>query len=263
VSASYTSAKATGEAREKLQNLGSILEKMPDLIDGKIPNLSAAMAAIKKSDGAAEETPAAAPTAEVAKADAGDLNGTVDAVLAAMNEKRVADLRGMMHFAPGYEAMGDGIVKMGGAFAKLDAACKAKFGTGAEDLMKGLGGGAGGGMGGMQMSSEAWAGKKAADLEVKSEGDTGTASLPGTEQTLHFVKVDGAWKLDLQLEKAMPAEAVAQASGIFGPLSEGLEALAADVEAGKFKNIQAVKVGLMQKLQAAMGALQQGGPGGG
>lgn len=117
-------------------------------------------------------------------------------------------------------------------------------------------------MGGMQMGSEAWSGKKAADLEVKAEGETGTATLPGTAQTMHFVKIDGAWKFDLQMEKTVPAEAMAQAMTMFGPMAEGFEALAGEVEAGKFNNIEAVKVGLMQKFQAVMGALQQGGGGG-
>jgi len=259
----YTSAKATGEAKEKLQNLGSILEKMPDLIDGKIPNLSAAMAAIKKSETASEETPAPA-AAEAANAETGDLNETVDAVLLAMTEKRVNDLRAMTYFAPGYEAIGASILTMGESFSKLDAACKAKFGTGAEELMKSLGGAGGAGGGNLsQLNGEAFIGKKAADLEIKAEGGTATAGLPGTEQTLHFVKVEAAWKLDLQLEKLMPAGVMEQASAIIGPLGEGLAALAAEVEAGKYKSIEAVKVGLLQKLQASMGALQQGGGGGG
>lgn len=258
----YTSAKATGEAKEKLQNLGSILERMPELIDGKIPNLAAAMAAIKASQTAPDEAAAPAATDDVAQAEGGDLASTVDAVLLAMGEKRVSDLRGMMHFAAGYEAAGDGVVRMGEAFSKLDTACKAKFGAGAEELTKALGAGATG-MRGMQMGGEAWVGKKASDLDVKSEGDTGTATLPGTDETMHFVKVAGVWKLDLQLEKLIPAESMSQAAAMFGPLAEGFESLAAEVDAGRYNTIDAVRVGLMQKLQAAMGALQQGGPGGG
>jgi len=228
----YESTPVRGESKERLKKVGEGL--------GKI----AAMAAGKGADaGAAMPEDLRAFIADLAeKAKSGNDGAIVDAT----------------HFpTPEMAEAMKKIAEAGKPMARLNAACKAKFGKSLED--------AAGGMGMKMQFGVNLADLATADLAALTatvEGDKATIMNAG-KPMFQAAKHDGAWKIELpELVAAASAEQLNMDTTMMQAVSGQMSSLADDVEAGKFATIEEVMGAMMQKMQGAMGGMP-GGPGAG
>ena len=255
------SSKEARDAKERLESLAALLGALAQVVDGKAADLGAAAALAKKDEAPAEGEPAPAAAAE-ASGTPPELTAAIEAVLTASQGSDSAALKAHL-ILPADAAVADGLWAMQMASDKLNKACTEKFGKTFTEIAaaaSAMMGPAGGALGGPDFAALAKA--SPSDAKVTLRGDQeAEVSFTDVAQPLTFRLVDGVWKLDPQLDK-LPAEQLAQLSAISGPVSKAMEETAADIEAGKFETEQAVMVGFMQRIQAAMMGAQGGGGGG-
>lgn len=247
--------------------LAKIAEALKALGEGKV-EVPAWLAMSRPAGAAGSSAAAAAPAASGAEA---EVRKALEAMIAAGKDGDIERMLGMIHAkSPGDEKLLVSLGKVGAGFARLNTACKEKFGSPFADLMKQSGNpmmsgmadqmgglGAGMGLGDLQRAS-------ADDLEIAMT-DASTAKLTpkGGGESLNMVKVGGVWKLELEL----PPEAKMQLGpmmALIEPIGKLMDEIAGEVKAGKYATgnemMAAVNQKLMPVLMQGMGG--PGGPGG-
>jgi len=109
---------------------------------------------------------------------------------------------------------------------------------------------------------------RAADLDIRTNGDTATVTLPGQPQPLTMRRVDGRWSFDggsllgPQLDQT-PPQMRAGLQTAMTDMSAGFTNLAQRVRDGDFQDISAVNAALQglvaQMIQSMMGSMGGGG----
>lgn len=264
----YTSTSAKGDAKDRLDRLGDLLEKSGQRATGEKLDLLAAFAAktIKSADG----EPAPAPEAAAPGGD--DLTPTLEALLTSAQQGQYEPIFDHINAdTPEKQQMVAAIRGALPGLMRLETACKEKFGKGFIEAsqqaagMSGIGAMGGMGAGGLDQLKNL----KVSDLTVAVTGDTATVSMPGSPEPMNFSKVDGRWLMTLPAMDLtnpmiqMSLKMLEMTGPVFGEV-------AAEVEGGTLQSIEAVTVSLTQKLQSKPEVLQmmqeiqqqmqQGGP---
>lgn len=163
------------------------------------------------------------------------------------------------------------------AMLKADAACKAKFGKGMQDLFANMSGPIGTMstqfVGEMQKAEKAAAAAKSlslSTLDIKVNGDRATANGTGLPEPFEFIRSENRWWIfSKQLSVQDPAAAmrISITKSLMTPMSKVFGDWAADVEGGKFESESAATEDLGTKLTAAIQEVMKsrmggaGGPG--
>lgn len=261
----YTGSGARGEAKDRLERLGNLLEKSAARAGGEKLDLLGAFAAKMQKSEDGEEAPA--PDAPAPGGE--DLNTVLEELLAAVQQGQYDVMFDRMNAdTPEKQQFVAANRESTAAFMRLDAACKAKLGQslteGIQQAAAGLPGvGAAGA--GMLAGLEQIKSATLADLAIESAGQTATVQVPGAPAPWAFTLVDGRWLLDVPtLDMQDPT--VQLALKLAPVNSQVMDELAAEVESGALASTQAVIVALRQKMmqrpevQELMQQLQQGGP---
>jgi len=134
------------------------------------------------------------------------------------------------------------------AFSKLEAAAKAKFGTGFAGAAAMAGPGAG-------MDLEKIKSLTSKDMTVTVEGDSASASNDAIPTPMKLKKVGDQWLIDMpEVDNPMIVQMAPM-------MTKALEDVAADITAGKITDMQAAQMALQQKIMGGM--KPPGAPGGG
>ena len=229
--AAYESTPVKGEVKERLKKVGENLGKVASMAAGAGADAGAALP---------EDIKAFASTL-ITAAKAGDSGAVLSAVHASTPE-----------MAQAIATLADGMKLE----KRLNDACKAKFGQTLEEAVQGMGGG-------MKMqlgpSADSFKNAELDSLTAKLDGDKATL-MNGDKKLTDLIKVDGAWKIDMPELAAMVPEVQAKLP-MLSAMSSQMDAVAADVEAGKFASIQEV-LGEMAKRMGAPGGAGGGASGG-
>ena len=257
----------SGNAKERFEKLALSLEKLAkgDITadevkiprDGEIKDANDAKDT--KGKDATPSTVDPAATAALDKYLAASKAGDVEAIKAMMSYTNDSEKRGA-------EAM----LGLNAQMAKLDAACKSKFGKTFNEIFKAesatnpqlaMAAGMMGGMGG----ADAMAKVTSADFKAVAKSDTVVEFVHKSEATLSLgaVKADGVWKITLgaAMKGALSGPQAGMMMGVLRPLGEAFENAAADVNSGKIKDGKQLVNGIMAAVMGAMG--MPGRPGGG
>ncbi len=263
----YGAVRARGDAKDRLDQLARSLEGLAKVASGDAKDLDAALKSLTPADAGAEtpENTAAAgdtppPAPAIPDGVPPELAAAVESFLAAARSGDQSATIELLYFAPGTENLRAPLAQIAGASARLESACRAKFGKGLAEVagqMAGAQGGGMGGLGGPSLSPDQVASLTLADLQFTVSGDRASVVVPGSTQPLEFVNASGRWLLDPGL--ASNPQAAAMLPTLAGPMSRAFEELASEVEAGKYADVNALGPAMIQKITAAMTA----GPGGG
>lgn len=240
----YEGAGARGEAKERLERLGELLDKSAKRAGGDKLDLLGAFAVRKRKADAEEAAPAdAAPAAGMDP----DLRATIESMLAAISQDQLDPY--FEHFDTSTPEAQQLLASTRG-MAKLEAACKAKFG---ESIMASLAqmGGMGGAADAGLAEFERIKALSVDDFTAEVNGDTATATAPGLPQPWRFVRKDGRWMVEVEVPAEVAQNPMAQQAmklmGVMGPV---FEELTAEVESGRLGSIQAVTTAMTQKMMA-------------
>lgn len=246
----YDDAKAAYEtAPTRSADDKARLQRLAEQIDRSARSAEAAAAdlfgAIAVEAPAVEAPPAGAPARATPAATGEGPEAAMAEFLRASREGRFADAASYFFATdPAAQQVLKASMEIAPAIKKLDDACKAKFGQSMTEAAQAMGGGAMGG------PTAGLTDIDPATLRYEVRGDT--ADVLGGPQALKMVRVGGRWLIDTSPfagELAMAAPMVGQ----FGGMARAMEELAAEVNAGRYQNIQMVMMAMMQKM---------GGPGG-
>ena len=259
-----TSSGARGEASERLERVGRMLDLIVQATQGQQVDWSAAN---KPAPAAEEDAPASDDAAE-APASGSDLASTIQGWVDQLNAGDGSFLSSAVYTdVPEIESL---VGSVGGLIVKsqrLDALCKDRFGQSLTEFSAEQAGGGGvPGVGGIPDVSTF----SASDLDITENGDTATVGM-GDGQTMNFRRIDGEWKLDLsqaglppEIAAALPM--LAQFTAIFPRLEGVVDDLISETESGAYNSTQAVYIAQQQKIMPivmeAMGSMEAP-PGGG
>ena len=168
--------------------------------------------------------------------------------------------------AEGSREMLDLATKMGSAKQRLDQACTDKFGKGLEGLvaesktpsvknnpMFGMLSQLAG-----QMSSQLSDVDPAGAEIAPASATEAVVSMSGTPQPVKMIKVDGAWKVDMDSLMGGPqsAQVLAMARGPLTAFSTVFETVTGKINADAYSDAEAMLLGLSAELMAAMQKLR-------
>lgn len=263
----------SGNAKERFEKLALSLEKLAkgdipaDEVkiprDGETKDAKDAKDAKDTKDTKGKDaTPATVDPAATA---------ALDKYLAASKAGDVEAIKAMMSYSSDSEKRGaEAMLGLNAQMAKLDAACKSKFGKTFAEIFKAesatnpqlaMAAGMMGGMGG----ADAMAKATSADFKAVAKSDTVVEFVHKSETTLSLgaVKADGVWKITLggAMKGALSGPQAGMMMGLLKPMGEAFENAAADVNSGKIKDGKQLVNGIMAAVMGAMG--MPGRPGGG
>lgn len=239
----YTEAGGRGEAEERLQKLDAKLQTLIEARSdpSKLAEEAAPVAATSSS--AAQPEPAAAGGGEE-----GEIRAMLEQ-LAAMEGGKFADAKRYLHAStPSAQEFMAFAEKVAPASEDLTAAMEEKFGADLGELP-----GVGGAVPDFDFSDVQISvlSPTAATLMMKGQG--------AGEMPLGVVKVDGAWKLDMDSLATAMGPMLKPMMRMADPMAAALRQIASDVRAGTYSTKEEVQQALMNQLGTLM--MQQGGGG--
>lgn len=239
----FNGVQVTGDVKQRLQALGAKLQAM-----SKSAEEQAADAAAQAQANPAPAAPSGETTAAPASTIDPKILATLDAYFAAVKAEKWDDIPPLVNAAsPQTKDNVKAAMGLMVSFSKLEAAAKAKFGTGfAAMAMAQPGGG---------MDLEKIKALTSKDMKVTVEGENATAANDALPMPMKLKKVADAWLLDMpEADNPMIAQ-------MAPAMTKALEEVAADIASGKIADMQAAQMALQQKIMGGM--KPPGGPGGG
>jgi hypothetical protein len=235
----FNGVQVTGEVKQRLQALGARLQAMSKSAEEQAADAAAAAAAQAQADAAAATPAGETPAVPSASVDPKIL-ATLDAYFAAMKAEKWEDMLALVHASsPQSKENIKAALGMMGAFSKLEAAAKAKFGTGFAGAAAMAGPGAG-------MDLEKIKALTSKDMIVTVEGESASASNEAIPTPMKLKKVEGNWLIDMpEVDNPMIAQMAPM-------MTKALEEVAADITAGKITDMQAAQMALQQKIMGGM-----------
>ena len=257
----FASAKvADKNVTERMQQLGELLETAVKVTGGEEKDVAAAFKL--RSARPAAPAPAAAantPAAPAANAteDQAAIGALIDQVQPLLAAGKMQEALPLIHSTPATKPVLEASAVASAAYAKADAACKAKFKKSAAEILSSnpmlwaaL----------KQMDPNSYAWLSSKDFAVEVTGDRATATTSKLPTPMNFIKVDGKWMVyEAELEAAGPA--VAQAGMMVKAMGDVFGSWAAKIEAGEYPTEQAAGMGFMKLFAPVIQKLQN--PGGG
>lgn len=260
----YQGAGAKGEAKDRLDRLGELLEKSGQRAAGEKLDLLGAFA-VKATK--AEEPSDAEPAPAAAGGDAeAELRTVLESMLGALAQDQYDQY---FSYAEATTPEQQQIMGMMRGLTRLDAACKAKFSESFIAKMTQMGAAMGGGAGADGVAQfEKMKSLKVEDLTIAIDGDKAVVTPPDS-QPMNFIRKDGEWKLDLSMPPELAQNPqMQQGVKMMGLMGSVFDELAGEVDAGQYASIDAVMAGMGQKMTTKPEFLElmrqmQGGGGGG
>jgi hypothetical protein len=251
--AAFTSARASGDAKEKLTKLGELLDTAIKVSREQTQGVSADLAVLTGKGAAPAPAAAAGGNTPAPEAPAGaDANAgvkaSVDALAAAAASGTAADFFALCDVPADAKAT---LSRLTAKAARVENAMKAKFGS--ADKFKGgnqMGGG---------FDLDKFKTLKSADLTYAVNGDQATVSGGTLTSPLQFKKVDSKWLYSDPMF-AMIGPQMAMAAPMMPVIEKMFDDFAGEIEAGKYASEDEAMKAFMQKMMSMM---QQGGPPGG
>ena len=238
--------KDSADVKARLEKIGKSLESVIEALN------SGSNASLKEwgySDAPSDDQPKpAAPAAAAPKAAAAGTTEAPAELLAAVDAIAAAGASGdwskIEPLCQATSPLAQQALKIAASTAKLEAACKAKFGKSFTETAGAAGG----------MSSFVDAGQLSKldpkTLKFTVEGDKASAAVGAGK--LSLVKVGDQWKVDVDSQVKVIA-ANPMAAGMMGKMGPIIDGLTADVESGKIADMKALQAQLMSKFMGGAG----------
>lgn len=249
-----TSSGAKGEASERLERVGRMLDLIVQATQGQKVDWAAANRPAPSEDESAGTSDDSTP---VASGDEADVRATIQGWIDSAKAKDFSFIGSVVQ--SDIPAINDGLQSIGSAidaFMRLDAACSAKFGQSLLAASMEQAAAAGAAMPGMDQLSELES-FSADSLQIVVDSDVATITPPDSTpdgQPLKMVRVDGAWKVQVLRADLPPEfsqfEAIAdQIVAAIPRITAAIDEVTATTESGGYVSIQAVNIDLNQKIQ--------------
>lgn len=235
----FSSVQLKGPGASAIKERLSLLADAIGILAGKAAPSEAPVEAAPAEEPAPEAAPAAAPAQSAAPADAGIAWEEIYGVMKTGNKEEFFKLVKLQD--PAHEQTLTGILILGVAQEKLDAACTSKFGKSLTEVQASA----------MGVTPP----NKASDYTVDVQGESATVSHPASPAALKLVQENGKWLLD---SSSFANGQVAMIAQMAGPLSSAMESITVDVEGGKITKVEDVIVELQKR---AMAGAKPGGGG--
>lgn len=262
----YGATGARGEVRDRLERVTRQLELLTQSVGGSVVDSSA-------FDAQAPATEAREPSGDAGAAASGDLAAEIDRVIALANEGRYLAALEFVHPATDadlafIQAARPAIEKQ----ERLDRVTREKFATSFTDYVAenpAAAQGMSGGMGDLGGDFD-FRGVRAADLDIRVQGDEGLVLAEGGQQ-IAFRRIDGSWRLIFSMDDlGLGGPEMQQMMGMMEPImratAQVYDDLAGMVERGELQSNQAVMAAMqskmMQVMMEIMGQMQPPGGGG-
>lgn len=236
----FSSVQLKGPGASAIKERLSLLADAIGILAGNAaPSESPVEAAPAEQPPATEAAPAAAPAQSAAPADAGAAWEEIYGVMKSGDKEAFFKLVKLQD--PAHEQTLTGILLLGVAQEKLDAACTSKFGKSLTEVQASA----------MGVTPP----NKASDYTVDVQGESATISHPASPAALKLVQENGKWLLD---SSSFANGQIAMIAQMAGPLSSAMESITIDVEGGKITKVEDVIVELQKR---AMAGAKPGGGG--
>lgn len=266
-----TSSGSKGEAAERLERVGRMLDLIIQATQGQTVDWSAANKPAPSED---EEAVATEETGEAPAGDDAEVRATVQGWIDSAKSKDFSFISSAVHSdVPGITAGLESVGAIISSFTRLDEACAAKFGQSFVDFAVEQAQSQGGAMPGLDQLS-AFEDFNADSLTFAVEGDTATVSSPDEApggEPLRMIRIDGQWKIDATRAQ-LPAEfseneaVIDQVVAALPRFAAAIDEVTATTESGGYVSMQAVNIDLNQKIaplvMEILGSMQPP-PGGG
>lgn len=242
----FAGVRVQGPAKERLDQVAELIGKSVEVTKGASLDLSSTFGFQRQTlvGGTAAAAPAATTEAQVRAA----LARLVDASKA--GDSAATDA--LLHIPDA------NLRKLTTAQSALDKAFREKFQTPLADALKSnpmgamLAGGMGGGLGGLgDVSADSF------QVTVVDENNA-TIAIPGSPMPMPMKKMDGNWKLVMDMGGMVPPQMLE----VFGKLGGVMEAQAAKVTNGDYADAEAAANALVAELMPLLQGLMGGGGGG-
>lgn len=243
----FSGARVQGPAKERLEQVAELIGKSVEVTKGASLDLASTFGFQRQTlvGGTAAAAPAATTEAQVRAA----LTRLVEASKAG----DTAATEALMHIPDA------NLRKLTTAQSALDKAFRDKFQTSLTDALKSnpmgamLAGGMGGGLGGLggDVSADSF------QVTVVDENNA-TVAIPGAPMPMPMKKMDGNWKLVMDMGGMVPPQMLE----VFGKLGGVMEAQAAKVTNGDYADADAAASALVAELMPLLQGLMGGGGGG-
>jgi hypothetical protein len=260
----FESTRVQGGVKERLDELAKKLETAISVSGDESTNVSpellglAGMGGAPKAISTARPAPALtaeppAPAAPTASSDEAQIVALLKQVSEHAKAKRYMEIVALTSVDGEKKVVLDTMKVMIPAVLKTDSACRAKFGKPAAEVLAGLPG-----VDKLMDIERSFAplagldaGITAEGLSLKVTGERAVAQIPDDRTPTHFKRVDGRWYLT-ESEENPETDLKAQTRQVQA-IAGVLDTFAADVQAGKYADANAAKMGFVATLQAKMG----------
>jgi len=192
----------------------------------------------------------------------GDLStpeAVVDRFIQLSANGRLSEAASIIRFENGAQREAfQAIAAMSEAFAALDSATLDRFGQRVSDAIPNQAG----------MTFDELTQLRATDLDIRSDGDTASVSIPGGQNPLQLRRdgqrwwIGGASIVGPEIANAPPQATQGMVSA-FGSITRTIGQLESRVRSGEFSNVQAIQAELEQAMQQVMQQMMQQMMGGG
>lgn len=260
----FETVRVTGPAKERLDELGKLLETAGNVSKDEGTSVSPELAALAGLN-APTPTPAAGATpAAATQGQGGDAKAALTAFLAA---NKAGDQSAALALTDVPDSARAVFVPMATAMTRMDKAFRAKFGKSFSEALTSSGGpmaamAAGMNMGGASM--DALKNLSGDDFTVKVDGDNAVATAAASPSPVNLKRVNGKWLVSFpELTAQLNGPQMAMASQMSGPLTKGLNDFAASIESGKYPDANAALADFQKAMMAAMTGGAMVPPGGG
>lgn len=251
-------APARGPAKERLQAIAAEIGKRAAMARGEAVDSAAANATPEPG-----KEPVNAETPATTGGIPDDLRTTLQHYIEATANQDYDAMLAMTYFPDAdTRSLGESMVGLMRSFGKLDKSMQSKFGTSFTDLAAGNPMLASLPLAKAKQEAQAYKALKVESLEVQVKGDGATVRSPAEDKPLNFRKVEGKWvyfpaEIADMIANPQARAQIGMMKQMFAPMGAAVEAVAADVEAGKYPDapsaMQAFQAKMMEAMQGAMG----------
>jgi hypothetical protein len=242
--AAFSSVKAQGAARERLDALTALIDTAINATKDESTNNSPELLGLAGMNAPAAtmtSAPSGDSAAPAGAAGATSPRATIDAMIAAV---KADDAMAQLNLMAVPENVRRAMAPLAVSQARLDKACRAKLGKSFAELARSMPGMEAMGSSGADFDALRTA---SGDIQVQESGDTATATIAGMSQPLTLKKMNGRWLVHSpELDQA--GQQIQMMAPMIPMLTKAMDAVAADIEAGKLTDAASIMAAMQQKM---------------